>query len=676
MLKIAKVAVHESSRVYGDLAEKVAFSVDVNPVNIVASALGGYAATRTYDSIQDNQLKEELSKKTLENDHYENIQNILRDMRIVFTPINVVYSVNGQVFEIIKTSEMSPIMRKHFIAKDGEYFKQLLINKMNMELQLAEQIFAGRLIQQQLPPQFKTAGHCSLRWLEKVSLDSILNDFEGMEKKASSPFTLTVSLDGIRPLDCVGDFKLIEKVASYFTPSISESLSHQDLEQNIKVGFLPDRVIYTINGQLIEQLAVAHMNSLGYNAFKKRDKPFFVQFFLNESKRIESAVISDAAQDVVNTLDKNASLKEDLLTDFADRLTGKKSMDDPFSKVSNESEDEPEDDDWVNGFAEVLQSVPSDYDESMDYEDMDDIEDELEEEEKTAASLEEVRSSWTEQLAIDKEHIDLWRDVDVHPIAYDWLLDRKYGTDWHETDLSALLAQLMADFKLEEINSIVSDKLAFLQSVQTPKHSIYLSAFTFEKFARVMNSKTIDFTEYEGGLEFEELLFAWELVASLSDSDLVFYEFGDGVANHVAKLLKADGVRFISDQLYDETIEAERDFFEEVNAFLLRMWKEEDSRSVTGEEALVLRAKTVRINDVADTILRDYAEHLNPQTPYDAAEEVMKMKNHIWHLTIEEQEAVTQLVGRHVIASVFLELKRKELAITLSLLEEAGVENE
>lgn len=651
LVKVNRIAVREASRVYGDLTEKeflekAAFTVDVNPLNIAASAVGGYAATRYYDKGQDKKRAGELAKQTLENDHYANVQNLLRNMKIVFTPINVIYSVDNQVFEIIKADEMSPEMRKAFLNKDGEYYKTLLLKKINMELQLAEQFFARNLIQPQLPEQYKTA-FTSMKWFEKISFDHVLDSLDAMEKIASAQsiesYKLELNLNAIRPFESHSAIEMFDKVANYFKADIHETLSRKDLESSVKIGFLPDRVIFTLNGQLLEQLPIMHMNDEGYNAFKKRDKEFFFNFFIDESRKIEASILEQMTNDVMNDMNKQAS--------------------------ENEETESADDDSWAEELAEVLRKDRSD--EELD----EDEEERLREEigdvaiEKEAATLEDVRSSWDEVLSIERPDLDIWKSPDVHPLAYDWLFDNFYGPTWHEKDLTALMQQVTQDFGIEQINSIAYDKISMLSVVQNDNNSVYLTDFPFEKFLRVMNSLTTDMEEYEGGIEFEQFLFAMDIITTLGEENEVFYGFGDDIGNYVAKILKADGIRFISDQVYDETNEGEAAFYDEVNSYLERLWKEEDTIGLLGKEAETVRKKTERINQTTQDILTGYAEDIDPVRPYDSIAEILEAKPMFMTLSSEERYAVSRQAGRHVIASMFLKIKSEEFIKTIELLK-------
>jgi hypothetical protein len=614
------IEVKEASRVYGDFVEKKAFEVDMNPANIIGSLAGGYAATRTYQKIEDKALAKQQASRTIENNHYDNVQNILRDLKIIFTPINVVYSVSGQVFEIIKVNEMTPVMKERFLMKDGEYFKGILINKMNMELQLAEQIFARRLLQPHLPGEFKQA-HFSMQWFDKVSEEIFEQEEHKLMEKAADAqsFSVGVNLDALRPLNDYVDFfdKGITKVASpldYFQSGLSEVITQKDMNKQIKIGFLPDRVVFLLNGQLVDQLSILHMNEEGFEAFKLKNEPFFLEFFAEESERIGNSVLE--------------------------------------SVMSNQPD----------AFADLPKQANEEDDENTDEEDLDVVDDE-DDEEKTAASLEEMmEEEWIESLPTVRPSFELFYDNDIHPVVYDRILEQRIGANWHELELEAVLKEIEIEFKLDKaIGAIAFDKVALIHTIQNPAHSVFSTAFSFEKFVRTMNNKTTTLTDFEGGIEFEELLFALDVAKAIVNQE-VYMEFGNLVAQYVSEELFQDNIRFVSDQLFDEDNEQELDFWTEVNGYLLRKWKERDAKGLEEEESATIKMRTETINDAGERILANHAEDIDWQRPYDSIADILASKTFASENEFESgvEQAIIQTTGRHVIASVFLQVKISE----------------
>lgn len=646
MIHLSSVQVKEASRVWGDFEEKVAFEVDVNPTNILAAVAGSYAGTRTYQGIKDKREQEALSQKRIENDHYKNIQNVLQDLKIVFTPINVIYSVNGQSFEIIKVNEMTAEMKSQFLAKNAEYFKNILVQKMNMELQMAEQVFARRLLAPQLSEMHRQAAFTSLL-LEKISEETFHSlEKRSLEKTASmSNIPLQVSFDSLRPFDQSevffneSEFHKVANPIDYFRSNVGEEYTQKDLGQQVKVGFLPDRVVFLLNGHMIEQLSVMNMNEEGYEAFRKNDKMFFLEFFQEEAAKIRSSVIEDVA-------------KEELFNKAAEEEDEK----DAFDFEEEDEDDEPEDED------------EADEEENKDDDDKDEGPDD--DEEKTAASLEEVfedeEETWVDKLSVERDDIDLFADSDVHPLIYDLLLDNEIGPTWHALELEAVLKQMEVDFEVDVIGDRALDKIAMLHTVQNPENSLFRTPFTTEKFLRAMNGKSVIISDFEGGLEFEEILLGLEIAENLDPEETLYAEFGDRVAPYISEELFQDGVRYVSSQVYNENNPMELVFWKDVNGFLSRKWKEKDSHGQSAEESVETNRRTELIVETSEKILSRMADGIDVMRPYDSVREIIQSQRLLGGLSYDEEtligieNAVTQLVGRHFIAMLFLALKRNE----------------
>ena len=607
MLKIANYTMKEASRVYGDLAEKVAFDVNIDPVSIISAFTGGYAANRTFDKIQDKKNQELAKQKTLENDYYSQIESILSNLKIVFTPINVIFNVNGQVFEIIRADEMTPHMKNAFLNKDAAYFRDILVNKMSMEMQLAEQAFAKRLLA--MNGQSKQAGFLDSQEFILGLEESEFNSFEKVAfEGVSGNLSLPVSFDSLRPFEQSEDFfnpSVFQKVAGlfdYFKRDQVDELKLKDMKKDIQVGFLPDRVLFLHQGQLVEQLSLLNMNEEGYEAFRKRDKEFFLDFFVNKSKEIAQSITAEP------TVEKQASEEET---------------------------------------------------------------------EKAAASLEDVLED-VDFDPLERSEFKLFEDNDIHPVAYSKILADRYGVNWGRHELEALLKQIEVDFNLEKgINDIPLNKVACIHSLAAPEHTMFMTSFTFEKFARTMNNKDVRFNEFESNLTFSEIMFAMEMARTFNGDD-VFLEFHQLVIEYISEELFLDGIRFVSDQIYDETDPEELDFYKRVNGLLMRKWKEYDANGLTaGSEREQRKRVTELIVYLSDTILKNYADEIDLHRMYDSARNILNNYKMLSAVPESDTTMVRNLVVdgvvRHIQTAVFLEAKEAELAQTLANLEGSGV---
>lgn len=627
MIKIPNVQVKLADRIYGDFAEKVAFNLSVDPASVLGSIAGGYAAKAYYQKSQDKKQEQELKNRTIENNAYSQIESIMRDLKIVFTPINVIYSVNGQVFEIISTDEMNPYMRTEFQKKNANYFRDLLVNKINMEMQLAEQAFAQRLLA--AGGYNQQAKEASYLLKQDVLVKVAAENMDGMMKSASGgldnmTFTLNPSFDTIRPFEHCHFFfnpNELNKVASIFDVfdnDRSEDVSLHRINKEVNVGFLPDRVVYTWNGQLIEQLPLLRMNEDGYEAFKKKDKQFFIDFFQQHTKETSEELEAPEPRE------QSASTEEETAS---------------FDTFHEDQED------FV----------------------------------KDAAALEDVVEDLVEEEfpVIERESLDLFQDPDIHPVAYDVVLNERYGDEWARYELEALLKQIEIDFELR--NGIAENplnKISILHTIASEEHTMYQAPLTFEKFMRGVNSKSILFEEFQGNLSFEEILFGLD-VAKAYDGDEVFLQFHDNIAPYVSEELMNEGVRFVSTQLYDEDNPSEKDFFNSVNGFLARKWKERDSQGVLDEAGIDQQhTMTTQITEIADDVLKEHAELIQVDDPYTSIKKVLG------NGLLEPVDAsfrtgvanmATETTVAHFMTGIFLEYKHQELIYTLEKLKEEGV---
>lgn len=299
MIEINEFIVKDASRVYGEVAhlDKKAFEVNIDPANILGAMTGGYVAKRHYDKQQKKQdvmnRRREMEKpQGLAEQAEPQMRQMIQQLKIVFTPINVVYLVNGTTVEIIRTNEMSQKMQAAFIRKDAEFFRDLLLNKMNMEIQLVQQAMMQSMIANQGIP--KQANQWNLKdTLDRLFDEKVEEQFERVaswvnEKMAGQTIDIAANLDGLRPFvnhEFFSDDEQMTKVASPFDMQV---LNASDLERKLAVGFLPDRVTFLVDGQMVEQLPLLSMNEEGVTAFRIRDKEFFKRFYLDTARKQEA----------------------------------------------------------------------------------------------------------------------------------------------------------------------------------------------------------------------------------------------------------------------------------------------------------------------------------------------------------------------------------------------------
>lgn len=511
---------------------KVAFNIPVDPVAVVSAIAGGYTANHVYNKKKGVSMRQQVAPQfnapKIENDEYSRIEDILRDLQITFTPINVVYSVNQQPFEMINVDEMTPQMKKSFLMRDSNFFRNFLVNKMTMEMQLAQQMFAARLLQS----QEKVASFVALSRAEKDGFDKVAYEkqFEGQS------LHIPASFDNIRPFTDNMPF-MTEKIAGLFSKERQDFLTTDDLDRKTTVGFLPDRVLFMINGQMIEQLPLRGMNEEGYQAFRAQDKDFFIDWFTEQAKMVHHSTIQEV--------------------------------------MDNDMNDELE----------------------MD---------------KQAASLSEVLDEKAALIQGDfkREKYDWFNDHDVHPIIYVHILEKKIGKEWYDLDLEAIIWTIENEMGTK-VSDIAFNKIGMMKTLHDERHAMFFSSFTFEKFARTMAGRDVDFETQEPGLTLGEMLFANEM-AQFIEGDDVFIQYVDQIAQYMSYEVIDEDVRSISATLYDSDSRFADEFYDKVNGFLHRQWFDKDTKEIEDVTQFIrIHKQTEIVAEAAKVVLDKYAEFLD-----------------------------------------------------------------
>lgn len=630
MITIPNYKVSEASAVYGDYgAQKVAFTINVNPADVLGAIAGGYTSNTIYNKKKDQAEQAQQQSQKIENDSYAQIQNLMQNLKIVFTPINVIFSVNGQVFDIIQASEMNPYMKQAFLQKDGDYFRNLLMNKINMELQMAEKAFSQRLLTAGgYGEQAKEANYTDRQEaLFKVAEEQ----FDSMVKTASSGLeginlSINPSFDSLRPFDKSEVFfrpNEFKKVAGIFgVLGHHENPGQQDVglhrfNSEINVGFLPDRVVFLWNGQLVDQLSLLHMNEQGYEAFRNRDKEFFINLFKK------------------NTIDTDKELHKPIGIDPDDL--------------------NPEDAEKIRGNRPKGRNLAEP------------------EEEKTAAIIEEV----IEDDIPETSNTDIFQNPDIHPVVYDMVLTDRYG-NWSRFETEALLKQIEIDFKLEHgIAENPFNKICSLQSILHPDSAVFFAPFSFEKFIRAMNSKSVYFEDFQGNLLLEEILFGLEIAKTYCGEE-IFWQMNENVAAYVSEELMKSQIRHVNKNLYDASNPAEKSFFDDVNGYLMRKWKEYDAKGIFNDDEIDQHhILTEQIVEIANEVIDDYLDEIDMNDPYVSVTNIIVDNNLLESVDSEYKRAIRNMVKGQVVeqllSALFLDYKNRELVHTEGDLKEEGV---
>ena len=321
----------------------------VTPGAVLGSALGLVLGNRKGKKDAERRMQEELNrfnnaKPIIDGNYYQQAQHVMDNLGIVFTPFGTVYTIRNKnknvAIDTIETEEMNKAMKDAWKNKDGEYFRSLMLSKMYSEMQIAEQGFAKKILEMQssndktadeieyevsemtdldrlvkvaeLEEYFSCTGRGTEECFEKMS--SIQEYFEDLddvqfELKLDRPFEKCAGvLSGIRSSLGFGEGKesLQEMQKNLGNPSY--------LKKNLKVGFMPDRVIFTVDGTLISTLSLTNMNEDGYDNFEKSNSKYFKDLFVQQMKKSTTQKIAFTE---INHLEKIAST-EDLSTDIRD----------------------------------------------------------------------------------------------------------------------------------------------------------------------------------------------------------------------------------------------------------------------------------------------------------------------------------------------------------------------
>lgn len=307
---------------------KVAFDM-----NMAASTLLGYAAGNAAGKVvgkataQDKMLRDSLRNSripSLEGDYYSQIENMSSNMKVMFTPLSVVYMLKNKgkdvTIDVIETSEMDERMNDAYKEKDAEFFKNLMINKINLDAQNVELIFAKKLLNanKELKSRIdkKASEHNEMDMLSEMrelyTIQRVVEkNPEGLmtryfEKVASETENMKISLELERPIrnySELGNTQMdIFKIAKATEDErVQEKLLNPKyLKRKVKIGFLTDRVTFMVDDIIISQLHTIAMNEEGYKKFKGKDVKYFKDLFIKEN---DNSDLVKTASEVLVTKD-------------------------------------------------------------------------------------------------------------------------------------------------------------------------------------------------------------------------------------------------------------------------------------------------------------------------------------------------------------------------------------
>jgi hypothetical protein len=312
--------------------EKKSFDINLPVPAIVGAITGTAVANKTMKNQLLKQQQERDNTIVLNGDYYSQVNNMAENMKISFTPFSVVYFLkNGPTwveFESIPTESMNRDMYVAWQQRDAMYFKQLLLNKIQAEIQFAEQQYARNIINKHLELG-KQAGYdilpCELygyaeRLQDAYSSPNMYKVAEVLcEAYKDDVVKIAVELGG--PMEkfsgVVGgalNFLGIRKHDD-LTAMQNKFLSPLYLKTHGKVAFLPDRVLFVVDNVVITTLVEFDMSPEAFDHFINHDETYFKELFDRETQMGLKRMAAKLPEEKKN-LNKEASLFNIPVTDI------------------------------------------------------------------------------------------------------------------------------------------------------------------------------------------------------------------------------------------------------------------------------------------------------------------------------------------------------------------------
>lgn len=590
--------------------EKRAFNVELDPSSLVGAitgaTAGGLMTKKKVQKQMSHQFLQDQQATNIGRNYYEQVENIEQNLKIIFTPFNVVYVLkNGNkqlTLDTIDTEEMDDTMYTHYVNKDYMFFKNILLNKIKSEVQISEQMFARKMLERQMALQgqvgninnrsfFKRAEEIefgelvdNVIFLKEASEENKINNFVDYIVKTAGfdNIEIETNLDGIRPLDKYAG--LLSGITSFFgfdinKNNLKEFQGNMDepgfLNRNLIVGFLPDRVLFIVDNKVITQLNVIDMNEAGFEAFNVGNKEFFRKMFSDELKK------------------KSKNIGKPMTNEF---ITEKKASYQGVNQIFSLS--------------------------------------------------------------------------DIHPKIYYDELTKTFGNkDWFEYDPEVIVKDIEEEYGLEEgIFDIPLNKIWCLQLINNSS-TPYESNLVFEKCVRAINSRPIDFESMENNFKLDEIVFGLEVMQDLTEEDDIFVMLSEAVKGYIADTLIKNNVRVAFPSYIIDTKE-EQDFYISLNEIMLEkindiacdgMVDDDEINGVKSENKIIMDITKSIIDLLKDKGLGYSVEDIVGMVNKLSVN--LNLENHVKNIIIRN-------VMNNMEANAYLGQKESELREQKALLEE------
>lgn len=576
--------------------EKEAMSVNVGPATIIGALTGATLAINKKKNkkidfeTEYNQIRNttpRVKRPSVISGYYSQVEAMAQNLQVVFTPVSVIYLVKHNLkhipIETINTDAMDNVMYEAWKNKNESFFKNMLINKMRVEINFAEKMFAKDI----LNSQAQINNHVLKRngkMKKNANTDNILDLFEktaeikdiysslddaSRNKVAAvlcnmcdndSSVEITWGFDGeaekYAALGNVEDVFGVNFSADKIRNLEKKLEKPSYLRQNVDIGFLPDKVVYIVDNTVISTFPILNMNKESFEAFKLQNKAHFNKAFAREIEK------------------------------------GKKIM----NKRAADDNDE------------VASGI-----------------------EKTAANG-----------IISAPRATVFRMAGIAPYVYYALLKKKYSYKWNEIDMAALIKMIEQSFKLDN-TGIADIPLNKIMSIYTCLSEDTANSFTsplaFEKIIRSFNDLPINFLISEKeSITPNELIYGIVCYAEIMyDRGKDAYElFSDEIKSYIADLLFEKDIVIIYPQIAQNESAAE--FFGEINNLILRRLIEknnlnaenlpdEEYKSAVQNEILQPIAVDIlsemRDNGISEELSSDRIEEIAKSNEFDMSKEAL-----------------------------------------------------
>ena len=297
--------------------EKKPFTIGALP----AAALGIMVGSAITNHQNKKESKKEVipAKKEQPANYFSQIDEFKNNLGIMFSPIGVTFVLKNKSqnigFETISAGSMNKEMKDAFASRNAEYFKKYMLLKMYSDINLVEQNMAKKVIEKELSLTDSINKKASLMIDEDdISLEEMAFHINTLDKIASiapdavekiikhadedmeSDFIILASSDSSCDFHDISIIDEEEKIAGISVidsvRKISQSLS--SFRNDIKIAFLPDRVIFTSGNIVIHTIKVIDMDNESLMRFEKKDRDYFKKKLDSEIKVGQARVFGKA----------------------------------------------------------------------------------------------------------------------------------------------------------------------------------------------------------------------------------------------------------------------------------------------------------------------------------------------------------------------------------------------